>query len=82
MKIVKESSACLQGYPKTLLDANHQDMCKFKNEKDINYKRVSGLLGKWAKQLKEPQKATEEQKVNTHAGCRNLALHMHILTCV
>lgn len=46
VKIVKESSACIAGYLRTLLDANHEDMCKFKDKNDINYIRVSGLLAR------------------------------------
>lgn len=68
MKIVTESSACLPGYPRTLLDADHRNMCKFKDENDINYMRVSGLLGKWAGELRKPQKkVAEEESVNTYA---------------
>lgn len=68
MKIVTESSACLPGYPRTLLDADHRNMCKFKDENDINYMRVSGLLGRWAEELRKPQKkVAEKERVNTNA---------------
>ena len=68
MKIVTESSACLPGYRRTLLDADHRGMCKFKDENDINYIRVSGLLGRWAEELRKPQnKVAEKESVNTYA---------------
>lgn len=65
-KIVKESSACLSGYPRTLLDADHQGMCKFKDKNDINYKRVSGLLERWTEELGKPPEVAEEQ-IATHS---------------
>lgn len=58
----------MPGYPRTLLDADHRSMCKFKDENDINYMRVSGLLGRWAEELRKPQKkVTKEESVNTYA---------------
>ncbi|KAL9002858.1 MAG: hypothetical protein Q9188_004242 [Gyalolechia gomerana] len=62
--IVKESSACLPGYPRTLLDANHENMCKFKDNDDDNYLRLSGLLARWVTELKSTQGASDEQIVN------------------
>lgn len=63
MKIVKESSACLPGYPRTLLDANHENMCKFKDSDDDNYLRLSGLLARWVTELKSTQGSSDEQTV-------------------
>lgn len=65
--IVKESSACIAGYPRTLLDANHENMCKFKDRNDINYVRLSGLLVRWVQELKNAQEATKE-KTATHSS--------------
>ncbi|KAL8934724.1 MAG: hypothetical protein Q9216_005762 [Gyalolechia sp. 2 TL-2023] len=65
--IVKESSACLAGYPRTLLDANHENMCKFNDRNDINYVRLSGLLARWVKELKNTQ-GTSEKQTATHAS--------------
>src|SRR5438045_455712 len=62
-EIVRESSACLPGYPRTLLDTDHDGMCKFKEKDDVNYKRISGLLAKWVKELAEPPKGMVEEKV-------------------
>ena len=75
MKVVKESSACLSGYPRTLLDADHQNMCKFRDHTDINYTRLSGLLARWAKELERAQEISEGQTVHAQSnavlwGCR------------
>lgn len=67
MKIVKESSACLAGYPRTLLDANHENICKYRDKDDVNYVRLSGLLARWTKELGRTQETSEEQIVRTHA---------------
>ncbi|KAL8799829.1 MAG: hypothetical protein Q9200_007432 [Gallowayella weberi] len=64
--IVKESSACLAGYPRTLLDANHENICKFRDKNDVNYIRLSGLLAKWTKELGRTQETSEEQTVRTY----------------
>ena len=68
MKVVKESSACLPGYPRTLLDADHQNMCKFRDNSDNNYKRLSGLLARWTKELARAQEASEEQSVRAQSN--------------
>ncbi|KAI4156988.1 MAG: hypothetical protein L6R39_000851 [Caloplaca ligustica] len=61
-----ESSACIAGYPRTLLDADHEDMCKFKDNNDINYIRLSGLLARWTKELARTQDLPGEQTVRVH----------------
>lgn len=73
-KIVKESSACIDGYPRTLLDADHQAMCKFKDENDNNFKRVAGVLGRWAKELQAPPKKAKEQSVRI----LNIYIRIHV----
>ncbi|KAI4112360.1 MAG: hypothetical protein LQ345_006482 [Seirophora villosa] len=59
--IVKESSACLAGYPRTLLDANHENMCKFQDRNDINYIRLSGLLARWVNELKSTAQGVSDE---------------------
>ena len=66
MKIVTESSACLSGYPRTLLDADHSGMCKFQDKTDVNYVRVSGLLARWTEELAKPLVVAKEQTVHVH----------------
>lgn len=64
MKIVTESSAVIPGHRSTLLDADHQNMCKFRDREDLNYKRVSGLLAKWTKELGKAQEVANEQNAS------------------
>lgn len=58
---MKKSSACISGYKGTLLDADHENICKFKDKDDINYKRVLGLLMRWTKEL--ANNVTGDEKV-------------------
>jgi hypothetical protein len=46
MKIVDDDSASLgcANERKWWIPANHSDMCKFKDRKEIGYKRVTGAL--------------------------------------
>ncbi|KAL8697128.1 MAG: hypothetical protein Q9201_007292 [Fulgogasparrea decipioides] len=74
--IVTESSACIVGYPRTLLDANHEDMCKFSDKNDVNYIRLSGLLARWTKELGKTEEISEKQTVHAHACCNNLTLQI------
>ena len=69
-KIVKESSACLSGHPRTLLDADHENMCKFGDPTDVNYKRVSGVLARWTRELERAQELADEQTVYAQTSPR------------
>ncbi|KAL8889203.1 MAG: hypothetical protein Q9192_006055 [Flavoplaca navasiana] len=54
-KIVTDESAHIKGYKVLTLHANHQDMCKFSDKDDENYKAVMKVLLRWVKDLKEQQ---------------------------
>ena len=66
-KIVTETSACISGHPRMMLEADHSGMCKFQSKDDNNYKRVSGVLIRWVTELERPPKSTEEEKVSITA---------------
>jgi hypothetical protein len=66
-KIVTETSACIPGYPRTLVEADHSAMCKFQSKDDNNYKKVSGVLIKWVTELERAPKSKGEEKVSTAA---------------
>ncbi|QDS71849.1 hypothetical protein FKW77_009950 [Venturia effusa] len=53
-KMVSKTSACLPGYQRILLEADHQNMARFKYKEDSNHQRISGLLQRWAKELDMP----------------------------
>ncbi len=80
MKVVKESSACIPGWDRTLLDADHQSMCKFENKTDVNYIRLSGLLARWTEELGRAQEVPEEQNVLANDGPFSVALYKGLLT--
>ena len=66
-KIVTETSACIPGYPRTMIEADHSAMCKFQSKDDNNYKRVSGVLVRWMMELERAPESKGEEKVSTAA---------------
>ena len=66
-KIVTETSACIPGYPRTMVEADHSAMCKFQSKDDNNYKRVSGVLVRWMMELERPPESKGEEMVSTAA---------------
>lgn len=56
-----EESARLEGYPTLSIHADHISMCKFKDAQDGNYQKVVEVLERWAKELKEEIKKTNEE---------------------
>jgi len=74
-KIVEEPAARIPGcgYP-IRLDANHQGLCVFESRDDSNYKLVSRLLARWARELEIPN-ATDSKTTNishaTFSGANN-----------
>ncbi|KAK2757560.1 Serine active site containing protein 1 [Arachnomyces sp. PD_36] len=80
-KIVNAPSACLSGYPRMLLDADHEGICKFKDKNNVNYRRVSGQSAKWAKQLSSLEKKDNLRKETssvyaTFEGSTNYGLQL------
>ena len=66
-KIVTETSACIPGYPRTMVEADHSAMCKFQSKDDNNYKRVTGVLVRWMMELERPPESKGEEMVSTAA---------------
>ena len=66
-KIVTETSACIPGHPRTMVEADHSAMCKFQSKDDNNYKRVSGVLMRWITELERAPESKGEEKVSTAA---------------
>ncbi|KAH0542301.1 hypothetical protein FGG08_003328 [Glutinoglossum americanum] len=54
--IVPEESACLPGYESLSIHADHSGMCKFRGRSDGGYRRVSGVLARWARELETSPK--------------------------
>ncbi|MCJ1233910.1 hypothetical protein MMC14_001868 [Varicellaria rhodocarpa] len=74
--IVEEKSAFLPGYTTTLLDTDHQGMCKFADREDVNYQRLSGLLAKWTEELEKsheesPKQTDQHSSHTTFSGPNN-----------
>ncbi|KAJ1322975.1 ankyrin repeat domain-containing protein 50 [Microdochium nivale] len=57
--IVPRSSAIIQSEDACGINANHQDMVRYKDAEDPGYQRVVGDLCSWLSKLKEPQVASE-----------------------
>jgi len=71
--IVSETSASVAGYRPVSILADHQNMCKFASANNAGYKRVSGTLARWTKELgnqpkEEEKKAPEFQSTATFNG--------------
>ena len=49
--IVSKSSVALPGFEASSVPANHQGMCKFKDEDDVGYDRISRILRHWIRAL-------------------------------
>lgn len=49
-KVVKESSACIDGYTKIALDVDHLHLNQFKSSDDPSYKKVHPEIRKMVKE--------------------------------
>lgn len=68
IKIVEESSTRIPGCPNPYrLDASHQRMCEFESKDDINYKRVSRQLARWARELANRNAVNSQMTYVSHA---------------
>jgi hypothetical protein len=51
IKVVPQSSACLEQYPSHRIPKNHTDMCKFAGKHDESYRKLLETFQAWIKDM-------------------------------
>jgi hypothetical protein len=57
---IPKASACLAGYPSLSIVADYTGICRFEGKYDGNYIKVSEILQRWVKELRDPSKITDD----------------------
>lgn len=55
-QIVPNESACIPGYEKLSIHADHTAMCKISDKNDANYHTVSEVFKRWAQSIRDSRK--------------------------